>query len=62
MAIDLSVEGASGVRAEVDYIRNPPTASEETLEFVPHADARTTMRTLPGRPMWTRALRLKKWF
>ncbi len=42
----------SRVRADVNYIRNPPTAPGALLEFVPHAEERSTMVTLPGRPVW----------
>ena len=42
----------SGVQAEVNYIWNPPAASDPVLEFVTEAEEHSTMRTLPGRPMW----------
>ena len=41
----------SGVQADVNYVRNVPAAGE-TLEFVPHAQERNTMVTLPGEAMW----------
>lgn len=41
----------SGARAEINYVRNAPEAPGETLEFVPHAQERNTMVTLPGVPM-----------
>jgi hypothetical protein len=40
---------ASRVRAEVNYVRNPPTSSDVVLEFVTEAEEHSTMRTLPGR-------------
>lgn len=42
----------AGVRAEVNYVRNRPMVAGATLEFVPHAQERNTMVTLPGEPMW----------
>jgi hypothetical protein len=42
----------SGVRAEVNYIRNGPGRSEPVLEFVTEDDARSTMQTRPGREVW----------
>ena len=42
----------SGVQADVNYVRNEPARAGETLEFVPHAQERNTMVTLPGEPMW----------
>jgi hypothetical protein len=40
-----------GVRAEVNYIWNPPNAAGDTLQFVTEAEEQSTMRTLPGRPV-----------
>ncbi len=40
------------VRAEVNYITNPPADPSERLVFVTEAEERSTMRTLPGRPVW----------
>lgn len=41
----------SGVTSEVNYIRNSPAAPDQVLEFVTADEARSTMQTLPGRPM-----------
>jgi hypothetical protein len=37
------------MRADVNYVRNPPTAPGDVLEFVTEDESRSTMRTLPGR-------------
>lgn len=42
---------APGVLADVNYIRNPPAATDDVLEFVTEAEELSTMRTLPGRAM-----------
>ncbi len=42
----------SGVTSEVNYIRNAPAAAGEVLEFVTADEERSTMQTLPGRPMF----------
>jgi len=42
----------SGVEAEINYVRNPPPPGGEALEYVTEAEERSTMVTLPGRPMW----------
>ena len=44
-------EEVRGVRAEVNYVWNQPTAAGEVLTFVTEAEEHSTMRTLPGRPM-----------
>jgi len=41
----------SPVRAEVNYVRNPPGAGDAVLEFVTEDEDRSTMQTLPGREM-----------
>lgn len=41
----------SGVTSEVNYVRNSPDAPDQVLEFVTADEARSTMQTLPGRPM-----------
>ena len=46
------ITDTSGVQADVNYIWNPPMAAGEVLEFVTEAEELSTMRTLPGRPMW----------
>jgi hypothetical protein len=43
--------GAAQVRAEVNYVRNPPAAGDAVLEFVTEAEERSTMQTRPGRPV-----------
>jgi hypothetical protein len=43
------IPGATEVRAEVNYIWNPPVAEDSVLEFVTEAEDLSTMRTLPGR-------------
>jgi hypothetical protein len=43
------IGGLSGVRADVNYVRNPPTSSDVVLEFVTEAEEHSTMCTLPGR-------------
>jgi hypothetical protein len=50
--VALGVDEVSGVNAEVNYIRNPPPAGGDDLEFVPDAEERSTLRTLPGHPVW----------
>lgn len=52
LTVASEVGGAAQVRAEVNYIRNPPAAADEVLEFVTEAEERSTMRTRPGRAMW----------
>jgi hypothetical protein len=42
----------SRVRADVNYVRNPPPKGAGPLTFVTEAEARSTMQTRPGRPMW----------
>ncbi len=46
-----AVVGGSGVTSEVNYIRNAPPSPDQVLEFVTADEARSTMQTLPGRPM-----------
>jgi hypothetical protein len=41
-----------GVRADVNYVCNPPEAGGQVLEFVTEAEQHSTMQTLPGRRMW----------
>jgi hypothetical protein len=43
--------GGSGVTSEVNYVCNAPVASDQVLEFVTADEDRSTMQTLPGRPM-----------
>jgi hypothetical protein len=40
---------ASLVRADVNYVRNPPASSAMVLEFVTEAEEHSTMCTLPGQ-------------
>src|SRR3954451_3997196 len=47
---DVSTE--SGVRGEINYVRNPPAAGGESLTFVTEAEEHNTMVTRPGRAMW----------
>ncbi len=42
----------SGVTSEVNYIRNPPAADDQVLQFVTADEERSTMQTLPGRSMF----------
>ena len=44
--------GANRVHAEVNYVRNPPTAGADQLEFVSEAEETSTMQTRPGRAVW----------
>ena len=41
-----------GVRADVNYIRNPPRGDDVVLEFVTEDETQSTMVTRPGEPMW----------
>jgi hypothetical protein len=41
-----------GVEAEINYVRNPSDDPDEVLEFVTEFEERSTMETLPGRPMF----------
>ena len=41
-----------GVRADVNYVCNPPEVGGQVLEFVTEAEEHSTMQTLPGRRMW----------
>ena len=45
------------VQADVNYVWNPPADGDEVLEFVTEHEERSTMRTLPGRPMRIRNAR-----
>ena len=45
-------DSISGANAEVNYIWNPPAEPDVTLTFVTEAEEHSTMRTLPGRPVW----------
>jgi hypothetical protein len=47
----------SRVRAEVNYVRNPPPAGAEPLTFVTEAEERSTMVTRPGEPVWIHDVR-----
>ncbi len=49
MTIAPDIERPPHVRADVNYIRNPPARPGEILEFVTEAEQLSTMRTLPGR-------------
>ncbi len=42
----------TGVEAEINYVRNPPSDPAEKLEYVTEAEEHNTMVTLPGTPMW----------
>jgi hypothetical protein len=42
----------SRVRADVNDVRNPRPAGAEPLTFVTEDEARSTMQTLPGCPVW----------
>ncbi len=55
MAIE--VESETRVRAEVNYILNPPPQGAEPLTFVTEADDQSTMQTLPGAPVWIHDMR-----
>jgi hypothetical protein len=46
------------VRSQVNYIRNPPVAGADKLEFVSEAEEDSTMQTRPGRPVWIEDARL----
>jgi hypothetical protein len=52
MSVTTEIDGRSGVHAEVNYIRNPPGPTDDTLEFVTEDETQSTMVTLPGRSMW----------
>jgi hypothetical protein len=52
MAVDSPAQEASRVRADVNYVRNSPEGSGAVLEFVTEDESRSTMCTLPGRPVW----------
>jgi hypothetical protein len=41
--------GATQVRAEVNYVRNPPAPGDAVLEFVTEDEERSTMQVLPGQ-------------
>ena len=45
------------VRAEINYVRNPPRPGAEPLTFVTGAEVRSTMETRPGREVWIHDLR-----
>ena len=49
MSAGSPADDSSAVRAEVNYVRNPPASGGAPLEFVPDAEERSTMQTLPGR-------------
>jgi hypothetical protein len=38
-----------GIDAEINYVRNPPSAQGDVLKFVTEAEEQSTMETLPGR-------------
>jgi hypothetical protein len=44
--------GARRVRADVNYVNNPPRTGESLLEFVTEDESRSTMQTRPGRQVW----------
>lgn len=50
-------EGGARVRAQINYVRNPPPHGGKPLTFVTGAEERSTMETLPGREMWIHDLR-----
>jgi len=45
------------VRAEINYVRNPPGPDDPPLTFVTADEARSTMQTLPGCPVWIEDVR-----
>ena len=45
------------VRAEVNYVRNPPPDGAPPLTFVTEDERRSTMQTLPGREVWVHDVR-----
>jgi hypothetical protein len=51
MPVDSATQEAR-VRADVNYVRNPPQEPGAALEFVTEDEGRSTMCTLPGRPVW----------
>lgn len=56
--MDKTDQRAGRVRAQVNYIRNPPVAGAHKLEFVSEAEEKSTMQTRPGRPVWIQDARL----
>jgi hypothetical protein len=52
-----SVPATSRLRAEVNYVRNPPHEGAEPLTFVAEAERLSTMQTLPGRSVWIHDVR-----
>ena len=52
MKITEEQSSAARVRAEVNYVRNPPAAQEKVLEFVSEAEENSTMQNRPGREVW----------
>jgi hypothetical protein len=51
------VFSAARVRAEVNYVRNPPKGGGAPLTFVTEAERLSTMQTLPGRSVWVHDVR-----
>jgi hypothetical protein len=45
------------VRADVNYVRNPPSMGEAPLTFVTEAEERSSMQTVPGRRVWIHDVR-----
>jgi hypothetical protein len=52
-----AVTAGPRVRADVNYVRNPPPAEAEPLIFVTEDEQRSTMETLPGQAVWIHDLR-----
>ena len=57
MSTENTREEVSQVRAEINYIRNPPAQDEALLEFFSESEEFSTMQTLPGREVWIRDAR-----
>ena len=51
------IAAGARVRADVNYVRNPPPAGADPLTFVTEAEALSTMQTLPGRQVWIHDVR-----
>jgi hypothetical protein len=59
MASD-EIATTSGVRAAINYIRNPVAPGDSALTFVTEQDELSTMITTPGREMWIEDMRGQK--
>jgi hypothetical protein len=51
------IAAGARVRADVNYVRNPPPAGGDPLTFVTESEALSTMQTLPGRQVWIHDVR-----